>query len=212
MRQTDRRPVGAGLLVVGALALIVVVVLAVRSGSAGDRRAASDGDSGTAATAAPEQGGTVGFAALRSAPVSVPHAVVTTMGPPAHGIDWGHAHRLPISGAGRFWAARGNDSRGDVYLCIAILTPARTTGRVCTTEEVARTRGLAAVFIRTPTAPWFGIPGTRLIIGIAPDHARAVLTRTRGHHSLIPVRRGGIFVKADHEHDPPDDTTVIRQP
>jgi hypothetical protein len=125
------------------------------------------------------------------------------MGPAAHGVDWNRAHRLPIPVKGRFWAARGQG-----YLCIAVLTPGATTGRFCATDATARAHGLAAVFLRTPGSPWFDTPGSRLIVGIAPENARGVVASTHGRRSFMPIRAGGIFIQTDAERDPPDQTTV----
>lgn len=149
-------------------------------------------------------GSETGFAALRTAPVPLPREVVRTMGPAAHGVDWNRAHRLPIPVKGRFWAARGQG-----YLCIAVLTPGGTTGRFCAPNATARAHGLAAIFLRTPRAPWFNTPGSRLIVGIAPKNARGVVADTNGHRSFMPIRTGGIFIRSDAERDPPDQTTVV---
>jgi hypothetical protein len=182
----------AGLPVIAGIALIVVVGLSMRS----------TGESGSA----PARGGAsdAGFAALRTAPVPVPRAVVKTMGPAAHGIDWSRAHPLPLPVKGRFWAAHGQG-----YVCIAVLAPGGTTGRFCTPDATARAHGLAAIFLRIPNAPWFDTPGSRLIVGIAPERARGVIASTHGHRSFMPIRSGGIFIRSDAERDPPDQTTVV---
>jgi hypothetical protein len=195
VRQIGRLDRRAGLLVVAILAL--AVALGLTAGSAGEPDPAPERRSGSE----------TGFAALRTAPVSLPREVVRTMGPAAHGVDWSRAHRLPIPipVKARFWAARG---RG--YLCIAVLTPGATTGRFCAPDATARAHGLAAVFLRTPGSPWFGTPGNRLIVGIAPENVRGVVASTQGRRSFMPLRTGGIFVRTDAERDPPDQTTVVR--
>jgi len=191
-RQTGRPWRRAGLPVGALLALAVAVGLIARAGGGSDPAPARGDGSETA------------FAALRTAPVPVPREVVRTMGPAAHGVDWNRAHRLPIPVKGRFWAARGQG-----YLCVAVLTPGGTTGRFCAPEATARAHGLAAVFLRTPGSPWFGIPGRRLIVGIAPENVRGVVASTHGRSGFMPIRTGGIFMRTDAERDPPDQTTVV---
>jgi hypothetical protein len=190
--QTGRLLRRVGLPVFAVVALALAVGLITRS--AGEPSRAPERNSASETE----------FAALRTAPVPVPREVVKTMGLPAHGVDWNRAHRLPIPVEGRFWAAHG---RG--YLCIAVLTPGGTTGRFCAPDAIARAHGLAAVFLRIPRAPWFGTAGSRLIVGIAPENARGVVANTHGHRSFMLVRAGGIFIRADAERDPPDQTTVV---
>jgi hypothetical protein len=192
VRQAGRLFRRAGLLGIAVLALIVAVGLSTRS----------DGEPDSVPQRSRSE---TGFAALRTAPVPLPPEVVKTMGPATHGVDWNRAHRLPVPIKARFWAARGQG-----YVCIAVLTPDGTTGRFCTTNATARAHGLAAVFLRIPGAPWFGTPGKRLIVGIAPEHARGVVASTNGQRSFMPVRAGGIFIRADAGRDPPDQTTIVR--
>jgi hypothetical protein len=182
----------AGLPVFAVLALAVAVGLITRS-------------SGESAPV-PKRGseGEAGFAALRTAPVPLPRDVAKTLGPAGHGVDWNRAHRLSLPVKARFWAARGQG-----YLCIAVLTPGGTTGRFCASDATARAHGLAAVFLRIPGAPWFDTPGSRLIVGIAPENARGVVASTHGHRRFMPIRADGIFIRADTERDPPDQTTVV---
>ena len=190
--QTGRLLRRAGLPVFAVLVLIVAVGLITRS--AGESDSAPQRNSGSETA----------FAALRTAPVPLPREVVKSMGPAAHGVDWNRAHRLPVPVKGRFWAARGRD-----YLCIAVLTPGGTTGRFCAPDATARAHGLAAIFLRIPGAPWFDTPGSRLIVGIAPESARGVVASTNGHRSFMRIRTGGVFIRADAGRDPPDQTTVV---
>jgi imidazolonepropionase-like amidohydrolase len=81
-------------------------------------------------------------------------------------------------------------------------------GTVCSKTTQARADGVATTAIPRAgqDAP---VTGPRLIVGVAPDGARAVSVHTRGR---VAVRRvvNGLFILRDHAVDPPDRISVRR--
>jgi hypothetical protein len=144
------------------------------------------------------------FALLRTAPEGLPPAIRQTLRTPIAGMNYALAQRIPTPAAGRYWLVPG---RG--YLCVVSQTPDTAgVGTVCSKTAQARTSGVATTSIPR-TGQNTPVTGPRMIVGVAPDGARAMIIHTRGKVAVARVIHG-LFVRQDDSVDPPDRMTVRR--
>jgi hypothetical protein len=144
------------------------------------------------------------FALLRTRPEGLPATVRATLRAPIAGMNYALAQRIPAHAPGRYWLVPG---RG--YLCVVSEMPGTPgVGTVCSTTAQARTDGVATTSIPRAgqNAP---VTGPRLIVGVAPDGAKAVIVHT-GDRTATAHVTSGLFVHRDHAHDPPDRIAVRR--
>jgi hypothetical protein len=144
------------------------------------------------------------YALLRTPPEGLPAAAGRSLGRPVHGMRWDLAQRLPLRLRGKFWLVPGHG-----YLCLVAQWEASTAGRFCAETGYVLAHGLAGVFVKAPGAPWFGTPGKRLIVGIAPDRAAKLRVYDRGTTSSAPVNAAGVFKLSDFIADPPREMAAI---
>jgi len=211
----------------GSLAALTLAALAVAAGGCGettnDVPARPAGTATPAAAAAPATAAAAApapaapavvtrvpaaqaatFALLRTAPEGLPPAIRQTLRAPIAGMSYALAQRIPAPAAGRYWLVPG---RG--YLCVVSQAPGTAAvGTVCSKTAQARASGVATTSIPRAgqNAP---VTGPRVIVGVAPDGARAVVVHTRGRTAVARVV-DGLFVRRDDSVDPPDRITVRR--
>jgi hypothetical protein len=111
-------------------------------------------------------------------------------------MSWRLAQRIPIGLAGRYWLVPASR-----HLCVveegSLGSPG--AGSTCARAADAIRHGLADITVRRagPDGP------ARLIVGVAPDGAHAVVVHTRGAGRRVPVV-DGVFVLRDAVIAPPD--------
>lgn len=139
------------------------------------------------------------FALLRTPPEPLPARTRRIMGPPTLGVNWRLAQRIPVALAGAYWLVPG-----DGHLCVVSQGDAGTpgVGSVCARNAQALRHGIADVTIARATPATGGRPA-RLIVGVAPDGARAVRVHTHGAVSEAAVV-DALFVVRDAVDRPPD--------
>jgi hypothetical protein len=145
------------------------------------------------------------FALLRTRPEGLPAQTRRILRTPIVGMNYDLAQRIPAPAPGTYWLVPGVG-----YLCVVSQVPQTPgVGTVCAKTAQALKDGVATTSIpRGPEgAP---LPGARLIVGVAPDGARAVVASTRGAVARIPVTNG-LFFRRDAAAAPPDRLTVTRR-
>lgn len=198
----DRR-LGAGLLVL-LLAAVVAIALWQSTDSNSDSGSGRGGRSSRQPDSRVEARQLESFALLRTSPEGLPSLVVKSLGPPVHGMRWDLAQRLPLHLQGSFWLVPGKG-----YLCLVAQWEKPTAGRFCAETRYVLAHGLAGVFVHAPGAPWFGTPGKRLIVGVAPDDATKVVVYDHGSTSSTPVGPDGVFRLSDSIARPPRQIAAI---
>jgi hypothetical protein len=138
------------------------------------------------------------FALLRTPPEGLPGAVRRSLRGTAHQMRWHLAQRLPTQLRSPFWLVPGPG-----VVCL-VQWERPVAASFCPTVQAALEHGVAGVFIRVPSAPWFGTPGRRLIVGVAPERARQIFVYTSGSVRAVPVRAEGVFMLSDSIAAPPD--------
>jgi hypothetical protein len=144
------------------------------------------------------------FALFRTHPEGLPADVRQILRTPIVGMNWKLAQRMLVHAPGAYWLVPGIG-----YLCIVNRTPESAgVGTVCAKTTQALAHGVATTAIphRTAIAP----TGTsRLIVGVAPDRARAIYVHTRRTVVSAPVVNG-LFVRRDAVAAPPDFLSLRR--
>ncbi|MBS1870376.1 MAG: hypothetical protein JSS99_12010 [Actinobacteria bacterium] len=131
------------------------------------------------------------FALLRTRPEGLPKGLGHLPNAEDAAINRAMAQRIPVMVPGSYWLAPGIGS-----LCILSEVPG-TPGivTVCASTREVLQHGLGTISF--PSAgPTHAGPPTRLLVGIAPDGARAALVHTDGSVAAVPVV-GGVFVLRD---------------
>lgn len=196
VRKSFKRPGRrfAGLALIAVVGLVLIIApwsgTADRQGSGTEPRGARD--------PLVEARQLKSFALLRTLPEGLPKAVRRSLGPSAHGMRWQLAQRLPTQLRSPVWLVPGAG-----VICL-VLWERRVAASFCPTAQAALQHGVAGVFIRVPSAPWFGTPGRRLVIGVAPDRASEILIHTHGSVRSVPVSGEGVFALSDSIAAPPD--------
>jgi len=144
------------------------------------------------------------FALLDSNPEGIPGKIFREVRkrPPAAGLKWGMAQRLPTGLRDPFWVVPGNSA-----LCLMSLDENLVISASCTKTKEALKHGLTMVTIKGVPHPEEG--GARLIVGLAPNYARKVEIRT-GQTVQVRALRHHIFVVRDLVGLPPTRVTFIR--
>ena len=142
-----------------------------------------------------------GFAMLRTRPEGLPARTRRVLRAPILGTNWRLAQRIPVALPGAYWLLPGKR-----HLCIAAETDETGVGTTCARTSQAVAHGLASVTI-APAAPGTGAAPARLIVGVAPDGARAVRVHTGGAVASVPVV-DHVFVLRDRLSAPPDVLTL----
>lgn len=199
----DRR-LGAGLLVPMLVLLAAVVAIALWQSSDSSSGSGQGGTRPRQPHSQIEARQRESFALLRTPPEGLPPLVVKSLGPPVHGMRWDLAQQLPLHLQGSFWLVPGKG-----YLCLVARWEKPTAGRFCAETGYVLAHGLAGVFVKAPGAPWFGTPGKRLIVGVAPDTASKVIVYDRGAPSSTPVDPNGVFRLSDSIPSPPRQIAAI---
>lgn len=196
---------GASLVVVVTLAMAGVSLSLLKS-QAGHKPDATPARQSTAPNARSSTASVVprvearlreNFALFRSPAEGLPPTVRQALGQPRYGLNWDFAQRLPLKGLAPTWVVPG---RG----VICLLNSERgAVGVTCATLQAALTHGASATYLRTG-------PSRRIIVGLAPDHVAAVVAYTGDSAVRIAVTRG-VFVRRDHEPNPPDRIDLLQQ-
>ncbi|HEU4701077.1 MAG TPA: hypothetical protein VFS37_01245 [Conexibacter sp.] len=148
------------------------------------------------------------FALLRTPPEPLPADTRRLLGPPLFGMSWRLAQRIPVALAGRYWLVPGNR-----HLCVveqgSMGSPG--AGSTCARAADAIAHGLADIVVKRAGPVGAAAPSgpARLIVGVAPDGARAVRVDTRGRTARVPVA-DGVFVLRDRLVLPPDRFVAVR--
>jgi hypothetical protein len=149
------------------------------------------------------------FALLRTPPEPLPAETRRLLGPPLFGMSWRLAQRIPVTLAGRYWLVPGNR-----HLCVveqgSLGSPG--AGSTCARTGDAIAHGIADITVKRAGAGGPAAPSgpARLIVGVAPDGARAVIVRTRGRAARVAVA-DGTFVLRDALVAPPDRLAAVRR-
>lgn len=98
---------------------------------------------------------------------------------------------------------------GNHFICIVERQTRQGVGVGCFTTKDALDHGVVAITLGSSSKSTTRIK--RIIAGVAPDAARAVIARTRGTEVRIPVSRNGVFVLRDRAFNPPDRLTIVRK-
>jgi hypothetical protein len=186
--RADRR-LGAGLL--------VLVLLSLGFLSCGSEQGPTDRVPSALAHESVDQRQLAGFELFRTRPEGLPSEVRKFLTKPGYPMQWGMAQLLPVRLKGKFWLVPGAG-----HLCLVVENEP-IAGRFCATTKNVLKHGVSAVFLRAPGTPWFGTPGRRLIVGVAPEGVRDVLILTDGKKGHAWVRSHGIFTLSDSVNDPP---------
>ena len=145
------------------------------------------------------------FALLRTQPEGLPARVRAALRTPGFGVNWRLAQRIPVTLPGAYWLVPGNG-----YLCVVAMESLGTPGvsTTCAPTAHAVGHGIASIAI-SPPKPASSGPGSRLIVGVAPDRTREIRVHTHGSVETTPVLEG-IFVVRDSLAAPPDLLTLRR--
>jgi len=131
------------------------------------------------------------FALLRTKAEGLPPTMTDILAQPAYGMNPALAQRMPTA-AKASWVVPANG-----YLCIVGREPGSIVNVTCARNRRAVARGLASVSLYTASRS-----RRRLIVGVAPDRARAMRVRTGGSVAIVPVTEG-TFVLRDRLTRPP---------
>ncbi len=97
---------------------------------------------------------------------------------------------------------------GNHFICLVEQQTRQTVGVGCFRTKETLTHGVVAITLGRSSKDSRGVK--RVIAGVAPDTARAVIAHTRGAEVRIPVAENGVFVLRDRATDPPDRLTLTR--
>jgi hypothetical protein len=135
---------------------------------------------------------------LRTPPEGLPPEVTGILRQPTFGMNWELAQRIPTSARGRFWVVPG---RG--VLCVLGQEDTESVSSNCTKTPHAIAHGLAAILVSENPSPAAGESRyRRLMVGIAPNGARAMRVYTDGSIHVARVVEGA-FTLRDREEFPP---------
>jgi hypothetical protein len=137
------------------------------------------------------------FWVLGTHPEGVPAAISKEVRkrPPAAGLKWRLAQRLPAKLQDPFWVVPGKSA-----LCLLTQDDTKVISVSCEKTASALERGLATVTIKGVPHPEKG--GGRVIVGLAPNYARQAVIQTGKIRQTIVLRRH-IFVVRDLVGLPP---------
>jgi hypothetical protein len=137
------------------------------------------------------------FSLLRTRPEAIPQALRKIMQRPALDTRWELAQRLPARGFGEFWLIPGKK-----FICLLARTGSEVS-QTCAHTASAVKHGLVSVTLKPKPSHLSG-KSSRLLVGVAPGHARRVVVHTAGSLVAVPVGRGGVFGLRDVATNPPD--------
>jgi len=117
-------------------------------------------------------------------------------------MNWNLAQRLPVPHwAGRIWIVPGSH-----VICLAEQRDPKIVGTRCVTIGDAVKHGVATTSLRDP--PKGELLARRVIAGLAPDHAEAVVAKSYRKATRIPVVKG-VFSVRDRALNAPESLTVV---
>jgi hypothetical protein len=140
------------------------------------------------------------FGLFRTAPERLPEEIRHTLATPAHGTNWLLSQRLRIVSSSETWAVPGKG-----FVCLVDRDAKGGLGQVCASRREALRHGvtITSLLSVSPSAR----PSERSIVGIVPDHTRAVVIHT-GKEAVRTQAYQNVFAVRDDLAIPPDRITL----
>jgi hypothetical protein len=128
------------------------------------------------------------FSLLRTPAEPLSLKLQRRMRQPTYGVNWDLAQRVALHRGGVLWLLPGNR-----FLCLLVKTA--HLNQICTPTEVAVVRGVSLIEIAAHPRRAKGV--SRVVVGVAPDHAAEVRIRTVRGVAVLRTTRDGVFSLRD---------------